>query len=48
MIKYQDCTGGTYDQTGSATSGQPGVNLSEALVGVPGILARDRHNYAQD
>ena len=28
--------------------GQPGVNLSESLVGVPGILARDRQNYAQD
>ncbi|HET8765151.1 MAG TPA: TonB-dependent receptor [Rhodanobacter sp.] len=28
--------------------GQPGVNLSEALVGVPGVLARDRQNYAQD
>lgn len=25
-----------------------GVNLSELLVGVPGILARDRQNYAQD
>lgn len=32
----------------SAASGQPGVNLSEALIGVPGILARDRQNYAQD
>jgi iron complex outermembrane receptor protein len=31
-----------------ADAGQPGVNLSEALVGVPGILARDRQNYAQD
>jgi iron complex outermembrane receptor protein len=29
-------------------AGQPGVNLSESLVGVPGILARDRQNYAQD
>lgn len=29
-------------------SGKPGVNLSEALVGVPGVLARDRQNYAQD
>lgn len=29
-------------------SGQPGVNLSEVLVGVPGVLARDRQNYAQD
>jgi iron complex outermembrane receptor protein len=28
--------------------GQAGVNLSEALVGIPGILARDRQNYAQD
>lgn len=28
--------------------GNPGVNLSETLVGVPGILARDRQNYAQD
>ena len=31
-----------------AAAGQPGVNLSESLVGVPGILARDRQNYAQD
>lgn len=31
-----------------AAVGQPGVNLSESLVGVPGILARDRQNYAQD
>lgn len=31
-----------------AQAGQPGVNLSEALVGVPGVLARDRQNYAQD
>ncbi|WP_133951508.1 TonB-dependent receptor [Rhodanobacter sp. TND4FH1] len=31
-----------------ANSGQPGVNFSEAVVGVPGILARDRQNYAQD
>jgi iron complex outermembrane receptor protein len=29
-------------------SGKPGVNLSEALAGVPGVLARDRQNYAQD
>lgn len=35
-------------QVQPAQSGQPGVNLSEALVGVPGILARDRQNYAQD
>jgi iron complex outermembrane receptor protein len=32
----------------TAAAGEPGVNLSEALVGVPGILARDRQNYAQD
>ena len=31
-----------------AEVGNPGVNLSEMLVGVPGILARDRQNYAQD
>ena len=31
-----------------AEAGQAGVNLSETLVGVPGILARDRQNYAQD
>ncbi|MGP1664662.1 MAG: TonB-dependent receptor family protein, partial [Rhodanobacter sp.] len=31
-----------------AQAGQPGVNLSEALVGIPGILARNRQNYAQD
>jgi iron complex outermembrane receptor protein len=30
------------------TAGKPGVNLSEALTGVPGVLARDRQNYAQD
>jgi len=29
-------------------SGQPGVNFAEVLAGVPGILARDRQNYAQD
>lgn len=29
-------------------SGKPGINLSEALTGVPGVLARDRQNYAQD
>ncbi|MGN6312690.1 MAG: TonB-dependent receptor family protein [Rhodanobacteraceae bacterium] len=27
---------------------QPGVNASEALRQVPGVLARDRQNYAQD
>jgi iron complex outermembrane receptor protein len=31
-----------------ARAGQAGVNLSGTLVGVPGILARDRQNYAQD
>ena len=31
-----------------ADAGLPGVNLSEVLTGVPGILARDRQNYAQD
>lgn len=35
-------------QVAPAAAGQPGVNLSESLVGVPGILARDRQNYAQD
>lgn len=35
-------------QIAPAAAGQPGVNLSESLVGVPGILARDRQNYAQD
>ena len=29
-------------------AGLPGVNVSEVLAGVPGILARDRQNYAQD
>jgi iron complex outermembrane receptor protein len=27
---------------------RPGINLSETLAGVPGLLARDRQNYAQD
>ncbi|HUW54197.1 MAG TPA: TonB-dependent receptor [Rhodanobacter sp.] len=31
-----------------ADAGTPGVNLSETLVGIPGILVRDRQNYAQD
>lgn len=35
-------------QVRPAEAGQPGVNLSEALVGIPGILARNRQNYAQD
>jgi iron complex outermembrane receptor protein len=30
------------------TDTRPGINLSEALGGVPGVLARDRQNYAQD
>jgi len=29
-------------------AGHPGINLSEALIGIPGILARDRQNHAQD
>ncbi|HEY2396604.1 MAG TPA: TonB-dependent receptor [Rudaea sp.] len=29
-------------------AGQAGANLSETLTGVPGILARDRQNFAQD
>lgn len=32
----------------TARRGQPGVNLSEALAGIPGVLARDRQDYAQD
>ncbi len=31
-----------------ALAGQPGINLSETLVGIPGILARDRQNLTQD
>src|SRR5690606_22171643 len=30
-----------------ATLGKPGVNLSEALGSVPGLVAQDRQNYAQ-
>ncbi|MBS0370670.1 MAG: TonB-dependent receptor [Proteobacteria bacterium] len=30
------------------TSGQPRVNASEALVAVPGVVANNRQNYAQD
>ena len=30
------------------TDARAGVNLSEVLGGVPGLLARDRQNYAQD
>ena len=28
--------------------GQPGINLSEPLVRVPGVFAANRNNYAQD
>ena len=30
------------------TDTRPGINISETLAGVPGLLARDRQNYAQD
>ena len=30
------------------TDTRPGINISETLGGVPGLLARDRQNYAQD
>jgi iron complex outermembrane receptor protein len=33
---------------GEADADRSGVNLSEVLAGVPGVLARDRQNYAQD
>ena len=38
------------DRVGSETirEGKPQINLSESLGGVPGLLARDRQNYAQD
>jgi iron complex outermembrane recepter protein len=38
------------DRVGSDTihDGKPQINLSESLGGVPGLLARDRQNYAQD
>ena len=32
----------------TAPDAAPGLNLSEWLGGVPGLLARDRQNYAQD
>lgn len=35
-------------QVDPGKAGLPGVNFSEAIVGVTGILARDRQNYAQD
>ena len=31
-----------------ATLGKPGVNLSEALGSVPGLVVQNRQNYAQD
>ncbi|HEY0198398.1 MAG TPA: TonB-dependent receptor [Rhodanobacter sp.] len=31
-----------------ASAAQPGINLSEAVTGIPGLLAHDRQNYAQD
>lgn len=31
-----------------ATQGKPGVNLSEALGSVPGLVVQNRQNYAQD
>ena len=38
------------DRVGSETihEGKPQINISESLGGVPGLLARDRQNYAQD
>ena len=38
------------DRVGSETirEGRPQINISESLGGVPGVLARDRQNYAQD
>src|SRR6478735_8989673 len=38
------------DRVGSETirEGKPQINLSESLGGVPGLVARDRQNYAQD
>ena len=38
------------DRVGGETirDGQPQINISESLGGVPGLLARDRQNYAQD
>ena len=30
------------------TDTRPGINVSETLGAVPGLLARDRQNYAQD
>ena len=38
------------DRVGSETihEGKPQINISESLGGVPGLVARDRQNYAQD
>jgi len=33
---------------GEIHDGQPGINVSEALVRVPGVVAHNRQNYAQD
>lgn len=30
------------------TESRPGINISETLANVPGLIARDRQNYAQD
>ena len=30
------------------TANTPGINPSEYLAGIPGLIARDRQNYAQD
>ena len=36
------------DSVAVGDAGTPGINPSEYLAGVPGLLARDRQNYAQD
>ena len=33
---------------GAMRRGQPGINLSEGLAGVPGLQIQNRQNYAQD
>ena len=38
----------TVVEVAPTSAAKPGINLSESLVGVPGIIARDRQNYAQD
>ena len=35
-------------EVGPAIETRPGVNLSDALHGIPGVLARERQNHAQD